>query len=108
MNALTFIDSDHLLTQQRIVRQQQISAEMARVAKASEVNLPVEQRRQVIDCAQLLAVGGTVAHTAGPTWHHRARIAAVLAVGLPLAIGTAFAAARTITALAEWAGALLA
>lgn len=108
MNAMTFIDSDHLLPPQRVARQQQISAEMGRVAKASEASLPVEQRRQVIDCADLLAVGGTVAHTAGPTWHQRARIAAVLAVGLPLAIGTAFAAARTITALAEWAGALLA
>ena len=108
MNALLFIDSDHLLTQQRLDRQQQISAEMARVAKASEAALPIEQRRQVIDCAQLLAVGGTVAHTAGPTWHQRARIAAVLVIGLPLAIGAAFVAARTITALAEWAGALFA
>jgi hypothetical protein len=62
----------------------------------------------VFEVPQALAVGGTVEHTAGPTWQQRARIAAVLAVGLPLAIGAAFAAARTITALAEWAGALLA
>lgn len=108
MNALPFIDADHLLSQQRLDRQQQISAEMSRVAKASEASLPIDQRRQVIDCSQLLVVGGTVAHTAGPTWQQRARIAAVLAVGLPVAIGTAYLAARTITALAEWLGALFA
>ncbi len=108
MNTLPFIDADHLLPAHRVARQQQISAEMARVAKASEASLPIDQRRQVFEVPQALAVGGTVEHTAGPTWQQRARIAAVLAVGLPLAIGAAFAAARTITALAEWAGALLA
>jgi len=56
----------------------------------------------------MIVVGQQIEHAAGPTWQQRARIAAVLAVGLPMAIGAAFVAARTIIALAEWAGALLA
>jgi hypothetical protein len=109
---MTFIDSNHLLTQQRIARQGQISAEMARVAMSSEASLP--DQRQVIavdvqaDQIYFLAHSRQIEHTAGPTWQQRAQIAAVLVVGLPVAIGAAFAAARTITALAEWAGALLA
>jgi hypothetical protein len=59
-------------------------------------------------CADMIRTGGTIEHTAGPTWQQRARIAAVLAVGLPVAIAGAWVAARTITALADWAGALLA
>ncbi len=91
-------------------RRREIAARMEAVAKASEAQLPADQRRQVVDVLQgdALAVGGTVEHTAGPTWQQRAQIAAVLALGLPVAIAAAFIAARTITALAEWAGALFA
>jgi hypothetical protein len=89
-------------------RRRQITAEMARVAKASEASLPIDQRRQVFEVPQALAVGGTVQHTAGPTWQQRAQIAAVLAVGLPLAISAAYVASRIVTTLAGWAGALLA
>lgn len=56
----------------------------------------------------MLVVGQQIEHTAGPTWQQRVRIAAVLAGGLPLAIGAAYLTARTVTALAVWVGAMFA
>ena len=114
MTTAPFVNADRLGQDPEHVaeRRRQITAQMAIVAKRSEAGELIELRRQVIDCddllgqADALTAGGTVTRTAGPTWEQRARIAAVLVVGLPLVTGAAIAAARLITALAEWAGSL--
>jgi hypothetical protein len=52
---LAGFDADTLmpLSPSQLARREQIAAEMARVAKASEVNEPPEMRRQVIDLREL-------------------------------------------------------
>ena len=48
MRLMRFHDADSLVSTARLARRVQIAKEMARVAKASEAELPADERRQVI------------------------------------------------------------
>lgn len=62
-----FLDANDLVPPERAERRARIAAMMMATAKASEVDLPPEQQRQVIDlhaCAGVLVTGAQVEHTA--------------------------------------------
>lgn len=104
----------------------------AAIEKAGERRLPEDERRQVLPvvtdqdgttligfvpskrylpdhcCADAISTGGAIANASPRTWEQRTVALVVLLTGLPIVIGAAWIAHRTILVLATWAGALFA
>lgn len=106
---LIFTNADSLhITPERAERRARIAELMRSTAKASEADLPPEQRRQILDAehtVSAIAAGETIQRTAGPTWEQRMRIVAVLAIGLPAMPILAYIVARCLGYVADAAGA---
>ena len=102
MRLHAFTRADRLLPPERLARQAQISAEMARVAKASEAGEPAELRRQILDVedvADALATGGTVEHAGSWSRWERTRFCLVW---LGVATIAATVLLLTLEVLAPW------
>lgn len=130
---IPFTNAGQMVGWRRQLRRAQITGEMDRVARAAQARLAAEVRRPLIPvpsdqegtvlsavaapptrylpegaCAHAISVGGAWQRTAGPSWAQRLRIAAVLAIGLPAAIGAAYVVATAVIALGDLLGRWLA